>query len=127
MTEKNYRDAIREACVGLGVHRVEFSRTRVRLAKIYMRIELLEKELANEGYAVSRSDEEAAEKKTKSSDGIDPRVTELDRLYDKALAHERALGLTADSVRKINEAAFAPKTQEDALSKALRVIGGGSE
>lgn len=103
---------------------MEFSRTRVRLSKIYYRIELLEKELAEEGWRVTK-DDDAAEGKRKSADGVDPRVTELDRLYDKALMHERALGLTADSVKKINEAAFAPQEQEDKLAKALRVIGGG--
>lgn len=115
MTEKKYRDMIGEACKSLGVYRLEFSRTRCRLAQIYVRIEELEKarqagEFTTTTVSVTRNGE---------TEVIDPHIQELDRLNDQALSYEKALGLTADSVRKIREDVFSPPREEDPLTHAL--------
>ena len=119
MTEKKYRDMIGEACKTLGVYRIEFSRTRCRLAQIYVRIEELEK-------ARQRGDFQTtiiSYSKNGEVETLDPHIQELDRLNDQALAYEKALGMTADSARKIREDIFAPVKEEDALSAALRSAG----
>jgi len=115
VTEKKYRDMIGEACKSLGVYRLEFSRTRCRLAQIYVRIEELEKarqagEFTTTTVSVTRNGE---------TEVIDPHIQELDRLNDQALSYEKALGLTADSVRKIREDVFSPPREEDPLTHAL--------
>lgn len=95
MTKDQYLHKIRQACESLGVYRVEFSRARVRLAAVYVRIEQLQA-LFDSG---ELSDESATD--TKMGPVSDPRLQRLDILYEKALALEKSLGLTADSARKI--------------------------
>ncbi len=120
MTEKMYRDAIRKATEALGVYKLEFSRTRCRLAQIYVRIETLQKGLENGEFGFTR----ITETKSGEMEQIDPHITELDRLNDQALSYEKALGLTADSLKKINEAVFGGKADEDdPLAKAFRLVG----
>lgn len=114
MTEKAYRDKIIEATKSLGVYRQEFTRTRARLARIYVRIEKLDRQLQDGD--IDTEAEDSKGKRTVSSE-----VQELDRLNDQALAYERALGMTADSVRKINDAIFAPK-DVDPFAKTLAVL-----
>lgn len=117
MTEKAHRDKITERTKSLGTYRPEFTRTRTRLAQIYVRIEQLTRALEDGDFATTQVTQ------TKSGEmvTIDPHITELDRLNDQALAYEKALGLTADSARKLREDIFAPQ-QEDTLAKALRVM-----
>ena len=43
---------------------------------------------------------------------VSPEVAELDRLNDQALKYEQALGMTADSVRKINDNIFSPENTD---------------
>ena len=101
MTKDQYLHKIRQACESLGVHRVEFSRARVRLAAIYVRIEQLQS-LFDSG---ELSDLDTIELKV--GPVSDPRLQRLDILYEKALALEKSLGLTADSARKILPDIFA--------------------
>ena len=105
MTEKVYYNKIEAATRSLGVYRQEFTRTRQRLARLYVRIEELDRALAAGFLETVTTDE-------KGKTDISPEVKELDRLNDQALAYERALGLTADSVRKINENIFTPQTTD---------------
>ena len=114
MTEKVYQNKIEAATRSLGVYRLEFTRTRQRLARIYVRIEELDRALAAGDLETVTTDE-------KGKSDITPEVKELDRLNDQALAYERALGLTADSVRKINENIFTPQTT-DAFASQLAMI-----
>lgn len=122
MTEKMYREAIRKATQSLGLYRAEFSRTRCRLAQIYVRIEALQKALEEGEFSTTR----ITATKAGELEQIDPHITELDRLNDQALAYEKALGLTADGARKLNEAIFSKKDEGsgDSLTRALRLIGG---
>lgn len=101
MKEAIYLKRIRDAEQSLGVYRAEFVRTRARLARIYVRIEELDRQLQDGEVETVITDD-------KGKQLISPAVAELDRLNDQALSYERALGLTADSVRKINENIFAP-------------------
>ena len=119
MTREQYMVEIRRACQSLGVYRVEFSRTRCRLAEIYVRIEELNRGLKNGEFfttCISHS-------RNGDVEVVDPHIQELDRLNDQALTYEKALGLTADSVRKINEEAFAPKKESDPIAAALKNAG----
>ena len=113
MTKKAYLDAIEKATKSLGVYRVEFTRTRVRLANIYIRIERLQKSLDAGDFDVILSDDDGKQKQ-------DPRMAELDRLNDQALAYEKALGLTADGLKKLRDDIFgAKKESADPLTAAL--------
>ena len=111
MTERAYRDKIAAAEQALGVYRAEFTRTRARLARIYVRIEDLDRQLQLGEIETVISDRSGKRV-------VSPEVMELDRLNEMALNYERALGLTADSVRKINEQIFAPEVV-DPFAKTL--------
>ena len=122
MTEKMYLDAIGKATKSLGVFRVEFSRTRCRLARVYWRIECLQKAQDRGEFGETR----ITETKSGEMEQVDPHIQELDRLYELALKYETALGLTADSMKKLNEAVFGGKAdQDDPLVKAFRMVGAG--
>ncbi len=118
MTEKAYRDAIEKATKSLGVYRIEFTRTRVRLAKIYCRIERLQKALEAGDFDVIIYDDDKPK--------LDPRMAELDRLNDQALTYEKSLGLTADGCKKLRDDMFAKERKpDDPLSAALADLSGG--
>lgn len=122
MTAAQYQDKIRAAEKGLGVYRPEFTQTRVRLADIYVRIELLQKAFENNEFQFTTT----IETKNGEQEIIDPHIVELDNLNSQALAYEKALGLTPESVRKINPDIFAPQeTPSDPLSRALERWGAG--
>lgn len=123
MTADQYQDKIRKAEKSLGVFRAEFSRTRVRLADIYVRIEILQTAFENGEFQFTTF----IETKNGTQEVLDPHIIELDALNNQALNYEKALGLTADSVRKILPEVFAPKEKEnlDPLSRALERWGTG--
>ena len=101
------------------MHRPEFSRTRCRLAQIYVRIEELNRDFRAGVFnttCISHS-------RNGDVEVIDPHIQELDRLNDQALTYEKALGLTAEAARKINEAVFAPPKPVDPLAQALESAG----
>lgn len=97
MTAAQYQDKIRKAEKSLGVFRTEFAQTRVRLADIYVRIEMLQKafEAGDFGFTT------VITTKNGKQEIVDPHMAEMDSLNAQALIYEKALGLTADSVRKI--------------------------
>ena len=119
MDEKAYRTAIEKHTKSLGVYRLEFTRSRCRLAQIYVRIEQL-----NKAYRAGEFETTCI---TQGKNGpveiVDPHIQELDRLNDQALTYEKSLGLTADSARKIREDIFAPTTAADPLERALQNAG----
>ena len=84
--------------------RAEFTRTRVRLADIYVRIEMLQKAFENGEFGFTT----IVKTKAGETEIIDPHMAELDALNAQALSYEKALGLTAESVRKILPEIFAP-------------------
>ena len=120
MNAKEYMNKIREAEKGLGVYRVEFAQTRVRLADIYVRIDQLQKAFENGEFQLTTF----VQTKNGEMEVTDPHIVELDRLNDQALSYEKALGLTAESVRKINPEIFAPEEKEPSspLAFALRKL-----
>ena len=122
MTADEYQKRIRKATQGLGVYRQEFSRTRARLADIYVRIEQLQKSFDAGDFTFTTD----VETKNGTQEIIDPHIMELDNLNSQALAYEKALGLTAESVRKIIPDIFSPKeSSNDPLSIALERWGAG--
>ena len=132
MTEKMYRDEIGKACKRLGVYRVEFSRTRCRLAQIYVDIEkyngITEAMTQKIGEAIDAirdhaDDPDKALAQLAAAMDAMKLSDRLDRLRRTALEHERALGMTADSARKINDAVFSKKTDDDPLALALKELG----
>lgn len=108
MTERAYRDKLTAASQSLGVYRAEFTRTRSRLAKLYVMME-----------AIWREYTAAEDPATRAA--LEDRYG---KLSDRALSCEKALGLTAESLRKIREDAFQVQ-QEDVLTKTLRMIRSG--
>lgn len=101
MTQNQYVQKIREYTESLGVYRKEFIRTRSRLATIYRRIEEMQRAMD----AGVFSDLDTVP--TKAGEMTDPRVQQLDSLLALALTYEKALGMTAESIRKINPDIFA--------------------
>ena len=108
MTAEQYQKEIRRAEKSLGVFRPEFTRARVRLADIYVRIEMLQKafEAGEFGFTT------IVQTKAGETEIIDPHMAELDALNSQALTYEKALGLTAESVRKILPDIFAPEEKQ---------------
>lgn len=136
MTEKQYRDEIGKACKALGVYRVEFSRTRCRLAQIYVDAEAMNDTVPTILAKLDECLDHIME--LEDGDDLDKLLAQLnnitnslklmdrqDRLRRTALEHERALGMTADSARKINDAVFSKSKDEedDPLANALRGLG----
>ena len=99
MTKDQYAQKIRETTESLGVYRREF--VRARLASVYYRIEQLQAAMDAGEFS------DLSTVPTKMGEMTDPRVQQLDSLLSLALTYEKALGLTADSVRKINPDVFA--------------------
>lgn len=104
MTADQYQHEIRKAQKSLGVFRAEFTRTRVRLADIYVRIEMLQKAFERGEFGFTT----IVQTKAGETEIIDPHMAELDSLNAQALAYEKALGLTAESARKILPEIFVP-------------------
>lgn len=122
MTEKNYLDAIGKATKSLGVFRIEFSRTRCRLARVYWRIENLQKAQDRGEFGETK----ITETKSGEIEQVDPHIQELDRLYELALKYENALGLTAEALKKLNDGKLTAKAEaDDPLAKAFRLVGAG--
>lgn len=119
MTYEQYMYKIRDATQKLGVYREEFLRARSRLAAVYVRIETMQRAMD----AGEFSDMDTVP--TKAGEMTDPRVQQLDSLLNLALNYEKALGLTADSVRKINPEIFAPKDDKPA-DPFVRMFKGGA-
>lgn len=119
MNEKAYRGAIEKHTRGLGIYRKEFTRTRCRLAQIYCRIEQLNRAFEAGEFSTTT----ITYTKNGEVEVVDPHVQELDRLNDQALSYEKALGLTADSARKLREDIFAPPAPEDPLTRAMSDAG----
>ena len=120
MDATEYQKRIRKATQSLGVYREEFVRTRSRLADIYVRIELLQKAFERGEFQFTTF----VQTKNGEQEVTDPHIIELDTLNNQALAYEKALGLTAESARKILPDLFT--SQEEAaspLAVALRRIG----
>ena len=109
MTAAQYQKEIRKAEKSLGVYRLEFSATRVRLADIYVRIEMLQEAFERGEFSFTT----IIPTKNGETEIVDPHIAELDTLNAQALTYEKALGLTADSVRKILPDIFAAKDQPD--------------
>ena len=106
MTEKGYLQDIRRKCASLGIWRDEFERTSRRLAKIYVRIDEVEKLFKESGgrYVIEYTNTKGAENSVRN-----PYIVQIDTLYDQALVCEKELGLTAAALKKINEAALHEK------------------
>ena len=118
MTERRYLTDIKRKCSALGVWRDEFERTQKRLAKIYVRIDEVERQFEESGGAAVVL---YANNKGKENERRNPYLAELDILYDQALTYEKELGLTAAALRRLNEEALRPKKRSalDELGKAL--------
>ena len=120
MTERQYTMDIKRKCTALGVWRDEFERTQRRLAKIYTRIDGVEKLYEESGGepVITVTNNKGHENTMRN-----PIIAELDILYEQAMQHERELGLTAAALRKINESALHAK-EESPLAGVLSLIQG---
>ena len=121
MTERTYLNDIKRKCKALGVWRDEFERTVKRLAKIYVRIDSVERQFEESGGAAVVN---YVNNKGKENDRRNPYIAELDTLYDQALTYERELGLTAAALKKINETALHAR-EESPLAGVFKVLGAG--
>lgn len=123
MTERQYLYDIKRKCRALETWRDEFERTVKRLARIYTRIDAVEKLFAESGGAF-------VVKHTNNKGGVNaarnPYIAELDILYDQALTYERELGLTAAALRKINETALKSR-EESPMAGMLKLLNGAAE
>ena len=123
MTERQYLYDIKRKCRALDVWREEFERTVKRLAKIYTRIDAVEKLFEESGgaFVVKHTNN-----KGNSNAARNPYIAELDILYEQALTYERELGLTVAALKKINETAL--KTRESSpMAGVLKLLNGTAE
>ena len=119
-TEKGFRDKIRKACEGVGTYKEEFEPAIWRLAEVYVRMQNTRAEWLRSG---KKTLVQYVNKSGAVNEVKNPLLNELDSLHKMALELERELGLTPASLRKINEAAMLPATeQEDALTVALQEL-----
>ena len=118
-TERQYLAEIKKRCESLGIWREEFDATRRRLARIYARLDAVEDQYTREGEEVLVEKEGS---NGQINQVINPLLTEIEKLYDQALTHEKELGLTAAALRKINEEALHSKAPSGlaALEKMLQ-------
>lgn len=119
MTEKGYRQDIIKKCRALGTWRDEFARTCARLAAIYARLDAVE-----DVYVSSGGDPVVKYTNAKGGENLvrNPYLVELDGLYMQALTYEKELGLTAASLKKINESALSQEHKKSALEAALESL-----
>lgn len=106
MTEKGYAQDIKQKCKALGIWRDEFERVQKRLAKVYVRIDEVERLFKDSGgaFVVKHKNN-----KGETNPARNPYIVELDILYDQATVCEKELGLTAAALKKINEEALHAK------------------
>ena len=105
-TERQYLADIKKRCEMLGTWRDEFDATRRRLAKIYARLDAVEDQYIREGEEVLVEKEGSQGQVNRV---VNPLLTEIEKLSDQALTHEKELGLTAAALKKINEDALHAK------------------
>ena len=117
-TEKGYAQKIRARMKQVNTYRREFELTIERLAKVYMRIQKTEEEFEKSGGAT------IVKKVTKAGTNWEknPLLQEIDNLGKLALEMEKELGLTPQSLRKVNEVAMPSgrgAEESDPLAAAL--------
>lgn len=123
MTEIGYRREIIRRCKSVGTYRDEFKATIERLARLYVRAARLERQFEDTGAAsvVMYTNKSGAENPVKN-----PLLVALDDCYDRILAHEREIGLTAASLKRINDKSLS-KAAQSPLAAALQSIAARSK
>lgn len=118
MTEKGYAQDIKRKCIALGIWRDEFERMQKRLAKVYVRIDEVERLFTDSGgaYIVKHKNN-----KGETNPARNPYIVELDILYDQATVCEKELGLTAAALKKINENALHAR-EDSPLAGMFKVL-----
>lgn len=101
--------------------RDEFERTQRRLAKIYVRIDAVEKLFTDSGgaYVIEHTNNKGSANAARN-----PYIQELDLLYEQALTYERELGLTVAALKKINESALKRK-EESPMAEVFKKLAKG--
>lgn len=120
-----HREEIVARMQSLGLYKVEFMPTIERLAMLYVQREKLEKQFADSGgnAVIMHTNKVGATNAAKN-----PFLTARDEVYTQLLAHEKELGLTPSSLRRINELALTKPTKKSTLSSVLTSLeksGGG--
>lgn len=124
-TEKQYRADITRRMKAVGTWRREFLPTIERLAMLYCQRDKLETQYAESGGnpVIMHTNKAGATNPTKN-----PLLTARDEVYSQLLSHERELGLTPSSLKKMNESALRAPTASTgfagALAQALDGAGG---
>lgn len=118
MTERQYLMDIKRKCERLGVWRDEFERTQRRLARIYTRIDAVERLFEDSGgrFVVAHKNNKGETNAVRN-----PYIAEIDILYEQALTCERELGLTAAALRRINEGALHAR-EESPMERMAKVL-----
>lgn len=123
-SEQTYKNSIVKRMKAVGTFREEFLPTVERLAKLYQQRELLESQYEESGGnpVIMHTNKAGASNPTKN-----PFLTARDEVYTQLLAHERELGLTPSSLKKMNEQALRTGNTQSgfaaALSEALNGAG----
>lgn len=124
-TQKGFRTQIRARMEQLNVYRREFEMPIRRLADVYWQRAQVEAKLEETGYEMftvmtnAKGDPEVVKNQY---------LTELEKLDKRALELERELGMTPNSLKRVNDAAMPQNktAEEDPLAAALgnlRVVG----
>lgn len=118
--EKKKRQII-ERMQQLGTYKVQYMAAINRTAELYLELDALVKRYEEEGReaVVEYTNKAGATNLTKN-----PIRGAIDDVYTQLLAHERELGLTPASMRKLNEGATQAKA-ESPLARAMRELKSG--
>lgn len=118
LSERAYLQDIKAKCTRLGIWKDEYERAQRRLAKIYVRIDVIESEYeeSDTGAVVIHTNKAGKDNAAKN-----PYLAVLENLYTQALSHERELGLTAAALRKLTDANLKAE-EESPLDKALKAL-----
>lgn len=120
MTKTKWKAAIEQATKEAGTYRPFFDSVISTLAVILERRDKLERQFKKEG---SEALIEHTNKNGSTNVEQNPLLRLINDLNRDALTYWRDLGLTPAGLKKINETAMK-EVKEDALSKAMRELGG---
>lgn len=116
-----YKRALKTRMEALGVYKPQYGELIERTAKLYVKLDRLEKQMKQLG------DEMLVEYTNKAGATnlvLNPCIREIEKTYDGLLVHERELGLTPAAMKKISGEIDARK-EESPLVKVLKELKSG--
>lgn len=118
---ERYKRLIKERMTKLGIYKPQYAALIERTAKLYMKLDELEKEFNKSGRErfVEYTNKAGATNLIAS-----PYIRAIEDVYAELIVHERELGLTPAALRKLGEVSTT-KPAKSPLEAALERLSGG--